>query len=32
MPMNLNEDVDTLRKNFELVANELARIIVGQET
>jgi MoxR-like ATPase len=31
MPMNLNEDVDTLRKNFELVANELAKIIVGQE-
>jgi len=31
MPMNLNEEVATLRKNFELVASELAKIIVGQE-
>ena len=29
--MNLNEEVATLRKNFELIASELAKIIVGQE-
>jgi MoxR-like ATPase len=30
MPMNLNEKVDTIRSNFELIINELAKIIVGQ--
>jgi len=29
--MNLNEDAQAIRKNFELVAAELAKIIVGQE-
>ena len=31
MPMNLNEEVDSVRNNFELITNELAKIIVGQE-
>ena len=31
MPMNLNEEVDSVKNNFELIANELAKIIVGQE-
>jgi MoxR-like ATPase len=31
MPMNLNEETQAIRKNFELVAAELAKIIVGQE-
>jgi len=31
MPMNLNEDVESIRKNFGLIANELAKIIVGQK-
>ena len=30
MPMNLNEEVESVRKNFELINNELAKIIVGQ--
>jgi len=29
--MNLNEEVESIRKNFGLIANELAKIIVGQE-
>jgi MoxR-like ATPase len=29
--MNLNEEAQAIRKNFELVAAELAKIIVGQE-
>jgi MoxR-like ATPase len=32
MPMNLNEEVESIRKNFELIGDELAKIIVGQET
>ena len=31
MPMNLNEEVDSVRINFELIINELAKIIVGQK-
>jgi len=31
MPMNLNEEVDSVRNNFKLITNELAKIIVGQE-
>jgi MoxR-like ATPase len=31
MPMNLNEEVNSIRKNFELIVNELAKIIVGQD-
>ena len=31
MPMNLNEEVESIRNNFELIGNELAKIIVGQE-
>ena len=31
MPMNLNEEVELVRKNFELIDNELAKIIVGQK-
>ena len=31
MPMNLNEDVESIQKNFGLIVNELAKIIVGQE-
>jgi len=31
MPMNLNEEVESVRKNFELIENELAKIIVGQK-
>ena len=31
MPMNLNEEAQSIRKNFELIAAELAKIIVGQE-
>ena len=31
MPMNLNEEVESIRKNFGLIVNELAKIIVGQE-
>jgi len=31
MRMNLNEDVQSIRKNFELIDNELAKIIVGQK-
>ena len=30
--MNLNEEVETIRKNFSQIANELAKIIVGQNT
>jgi MoxR-like ATPase len=29
--MNLNEEVESIRKNFGLIVNELAKIIVGQE-
>ena len=29
--MNLNEDVEIIRKNFEIIVNELAKVIVGQE-
>ena len=29
--MNLNEAVNSIRKNFELIVNELAKIIVGQD-
>jgi len=32
MPMNLNEEVQSVRKNFDLIVNELAKIVVGQET
>ncbi len=31
MPMNLNEEIESVRKNFGLIVNELAKIIVGQE-
>jgi MoxR-like ATPase len=31
MPMNLNEDVESIRQNFGLIVNELSKIIVGQE-
>ena len=31
MPMNLNEEVESIRNNFELISNELAKIIVGQK-
>jgi MoxR-like ATPase len=31
MPMNLNEEVESIRKNFGRIVNELAKIIVGQE-
>ena len=31
MPMNLNEEVESIKKNFGLIVNELAKIIVGQE-
>ena len=31
MPMNLNEAAQAIKKNFELVAAELAKIIVGQD-
>jgi len=30
--MNLNEEVQSVRKNFDLIVNELAKIVVGQET
>jgi MoxR-like ATPase len=30
--MNLNEEVESIRQNFELIDNELAKIIVGQKT
>ena len=30
MPMDLNEKVGTIRSNFRLISNELAKIIVGQ--
>jgi len=30
--MNLNEEVETIRENFGQIANELAKIIVGQKT
>jgi MoxR-like ATPase len=29
--MNFNEDVESIRKNFSLIVNQLAKIIVGQE-
>jgi MoxR-like ATPase len=29
--MNLNEEVESIRRNFGLIVNELAKIIVGQE-
>jgi len=32
MPMNINEEVESIRNNFEQVGDELAKIIVGQET
>jgi len=32
MPMNLNEEVQSVRNNFDLIVNELAKIVVGQET
>jgi MoxR-like ATPase len=31
MPMNLNEEVDSVRINYELIISELAKIIVGQK-
>jgi MoxR-like ATPase len=31
MPMNLNEEVESLKKNFGLIVKELAKIIVGHE-
>jgi MoxR-like ATPase len=31
MPMNLNEEIQSIRKNFELIIEELAKIVVGQE-
>ena len=31
MPMDLNKKVDSVRTNFDLVINELAKIIVGQD-
>ena len=31
MPMNFNEDVESIQKNFGLIVNELAKIIVGQD-
>ena len=31
MPMNLNDEVESIRKNYGLMVNELAKIIVGQE-
>jgi len=30
--MNLNEEVQSVRNNFDLIVNELAKIVVGQET
>ena len=30
--MNLNEEVETIRENFDQIVNELAKIIVGQKT
>ncbi|CAB1074800.1 FIG022979: MoxR-like ATPases [Olavius algarvensis Delta 1 endosymbiont] len=32
MPMNLNEEVQSVRKNFDLIVDELAKIVVGQQT
>ena len=31
MPMDLNKKVDSIRRNFEMVVNELTKIIVGQD-
>ena len=30
--MNLNEEIQSIRKKFELIVDELAKIVVGQET
>jgi len=30
--MNLNEEVQSVRKNFDLIVDELAKIVVGQQT
>ena len=31
MPMNLNQEVESIRNNFGLIVNELAKVIVGQQ-